>query len=496
MGLSRRAAVVASGRVATTASILIVNALLARAWAPGVFGHFSAIWVLGNTLVPFFLLGIPGALLYTLPRQDPDRRPRLLLQTSLVLALSGIVLCLAVWIGTPYIARHVEDLSVPLLRDQLLAFLPYVFCLVAGGHAEAALVAAGRHVWQAIVAWLGAAVVIGGASAAWALGWSVQETFLVLSAAGVARLLFAYVALLRVGMCAGGDSAGLTGFLRYAVTIGVGEGVGSVSRSVDRLVVLLFLDPDRLGIYHLGAIEVPVSLILASLVTVMVPEVSRLMAAERHGQVADLFRMAVVRLSWLILPLFFFLFVFTDDVMRLYLPAAYADSAGVFRCFLLMLPLRCAVYNPILVGSGRAGWALAGSVGDLVLNGLMSVGLVLWLREAHPGWSMLGPAVATVVATHLQVAGLLLVIAHLVRRPFWQLVPWGHLVRVSVFALIAALLSHWVMQTLFDMTLVRVLAGGMLTALLAFLVPAWLFVDDRRQLREIIAALRQRESVA
>ncbi|MBT6148372.1 MAG: hypothetical protein HOH74_23260 [Gemmatimonadetes bacterium] len=109
---------------------------------------------------------------------------------------------------------------------------------------------------------------------------------------------------------------------------------------------------------------------------------------------------------------------------------------------------------------------------------------------------MLGPAVATVVATHLQVAGLLLVIAHLVRRPFWQLVPWGHLVRVSVFALIAALLSHWVMQTLFDMTLVRVLAGGMLTALLAFLVPAWLFVDDRRQLREIIAALRQRESVA
>lgn len=494
MGLSRRAAVVATGRIATTASILIVNALLARAWAPDTFGHFSAIWVLGNTLVPFFLMGIPGALLYAMPRRDPGQRPRLLQQTSLFLIFSAALLCLVVWVGAPLVAQHAQGFAAGSMPGQLLAFLPYVFCIVAGGHIEAALVASGRHVWQAVVAWFGAGLLILAAGVAWYVGWSVQEAFLGLSMAGLVRLLIAYGLLWQVGLSRQGESPPLGEFLRYAITIGAGEGLGSLSRSVDRLVVLLFLDPDRLGIYHLGAIEVPVSLVLASLVTVMVPEVSRLMAAGHQEQVADLFRMAVVRLSWLILPLFFFLFVYADDVMRLYLPPAYADSAGVFRCFLLMLPLRCAVYNPILVGSGRANWALAGAAGDLVLNAILSVVLVLWLRDTHADQAMLGPAVATVTATYLQVGLLLLVIARVLNRPLWRLVPWGHLLRVSCFALGAALASHWLAMIAAEASASRLLIGGVLMVGMAWLLPALVFEADRRQLTALLSSVRREQS--
>ena len=114
MGLSRRAAIVASGRIATTASILVVNALLARAWSPELFGTFSAIWILGNTLVPFFLLGIPGALLYALPRQTTNTGT-LLAQTTTVLGLSALVLCAVLWIGAPVISQANHGLTADYL---------------------------------------------------------------------------------------------------------------------------------------------------------------------------------------------------------------------------------------------------------------------------------------------------------------------------------------------------------------------------------------------
>ncbi len=488
MGLSRRAAIVASGRVATTGSILVVNALMARAWVPDLFGQFSTIWVLGNTLVPFFLMGIPGALLYTLPRRESPQRGALLVRSTVVLAASALVLCLVLWIASPLIALSVDGLTAAQLGDSLISFLPYVFCLVAGGHIEAALVASGRPMWQAVIAWLGAVVLIGSASGAYVFNWSVELTFAALSAAGLARLLIAYVALGRVGR-ARGPNVGMSDFLRYAITIGASEGVGSLSRSVDRLVVLLFLDPSRMGIYHLGAIEVPVSLVLASLVTVMVPEVSRLMAAGDIDQVADLFRTAVVRLSWLILPLFFYLFVFTDDVMRLYLPPAYGDSANVFRCFLLILPLRCAIYNPILVGSGRANWALFGSLADLVVNTMLSVGLVLWLREAHPSLAMLGPAVATVSATYLQVLVLLLAISHLLSRSVRHLLPWAHLLRVSAFAAATATGAYWVLSALIHGAGTRLLLGSVIMVCGAWGMPALLFREDRREITALLRAV-------
>ena len=492
MGLSRRAAIVASGRIATTASILVVNALLARAWSPELFGTFSAIWILGNTLVPFFLLGIPGALLYALPRRTANTGT-LLTQTTTVLGLSALVLCAVLWIGAPAISQANHGLTAEYLRGFLLAFLPYVFCVVAGGHIESILVATGRPFWQAGISWLGAALLMGSAAAAYHMGWSVQQTLISLSAAAVLRLMVAYALLTWTGLSRpSGD--GLGDFLRYAVTIGTSEGIGSVSRSVDRLVVLVLLDPSRLGIYHLGAIEVPVSLVLASLVTVMVPEVSRLMAAAQTEQVADLFRVAVVRLSWLILPLFFFLYVFAADVMALYLPPEYADSEDVFRCFLLMLPLRCAIYNPILVGSGRANWALLGALGDLLINASVSVVLVLWLRDSHPSWALLGPAMATVGATYVQVTVLLLAMAHLLQRSLWRLVPWGHLLRVSLFAVAAALVAYWMTTMILDSAGPRLLLGALLMAAGVWGIPALLAGDDRRELAAILHAIWRRES--
>ena len=440
MGLSRQVAIVASGRVATTASIFAVNALLARAWSLAEFGHFSAVWILGNTLVPVFLLGIPTALLYAFPRRQsgPDRR-LLIQQATVILCLSAGLLVALLWIAGGPLSRWLSPAAVTRL---VIPFLPYVFSLVASGHVEAALVASGRSTWQAWLALGGAIGLVGAAGLAFSMGWSVEQTLWALSTAGAGRCVVGWV-VLALGLDGVGmpSMAGVTSLIGYASRIGLNDAVGSMSRAVDRIVVLGFLGSADLALYHVGAIEVPVSLMLAAVVTVLVPEVSRLSAAGQHEEVARLFRGAVGRLSLFILPLFCFLFVHAGTVIEVYLPATYSRTDEVFRIFLLALPLRCAVYNPVLVGTGRASWALYGALADLLLNAVLSVLLVQALLPTQAQWALLGPAAATVLATWCQVTVLVALVARSLGQSWSQVLPWRRLGRVGLVSAVAALIS-------------------------------------------------------
>ena len=442
MGLSRQVAIVAAGRVAATSSIFIVNALLARTWPLADFGRFSAVWILGNTLAPVFLMGVPTALLYVFPRRAPGAERRTLVwQSTVVLCISGCLLVALLWaVGRP-LSRW---FSVSDAVDLIVPFLPYVFSIVAAGHVEASLVASGRPTWQAGLSLAGAVGLIAVAGFAHGGRWGVGETLWGLSAVGVLRGGLGWLLLVAdIGGAGRLSMAGVGSLLGYASRIGLSDAVGSLSRAVDRMVVLGFLGTADLALYHVGAIEVPVSLMLAAVVTVLVPEVSRLSAAGRLEEVGELFRGAVGRLALFILPLCCFLFVHAGAVIEVYLPGAFSRTDEVFRIFLLALPLRCAVYNPVLVGTGRANWALYGSVGDLCVNAALSVLLVRFLLPDHAQWALLGPAAATVLATWGQVAVLVTLLSRSLQQPLNTLLPWGRLGRVGLVSIVASIASGW-----------------------------------------------------
>ena len=85
--LTRKIGVVAAGRAANTASLIAIYALVARAWTAEECGLFMAVWVVGNALIPVFLLGLPTSLLYFFPRRS---EPRLLVgQVLLCLGCVG-----------------------------------------------------------------------------------------------------------------------------------------------------------------------------------------------------------------------------------------------------------------------------------------------------------------------------------------------------------------------------------------------------------------------
>ena len=485
--LTRKIGVVAAGRAANTASILAVYALVARAWTPEECGLFGAVWLVGNALIPVFLFGLPTSLLYFFPRRG---EPRLLVgQVMLCLAASGLALAGSLWLWGGALA----DVLVQAASDgeqvaaYLLLFLPYLFAAVAAGGAEAALVAADREHY---LAWLQLAMsgaLVAGAGGALGLGWTPAQVLGLFSGLGVLRLL-AICWLVRLALAGGRwwGWEGLGELMRYARPVGFNDAVNSLSRYVDRFVILHFFAAGTFAEYHFGAIEVPISLLLSAVTSVLIPEISRLFQADRRDEILALWQRAVSRLALLVLPLAAFLLAFAGPLIGWLFPE-YDRSAWVFRIYLLVLPLRCAAYNPLLVGMGKARWALWSSVGDLCCNIGLSLALISYLQVAHPVWAFLGPAVATTVVTYLQVAFLLAAIGWHLRCGLHQLLPWGRLLRISASVGAAAVISRWVSVDVGG-DFLQVVVGGVCFVVLVAVV-TWANPQDRAELTHTWRAL-------
>jgi O-antigen/teichoic acid export membrane protein len=491
--LTRKIGIVAVGRAASALSIIAVNAIVARAWSVEECGLFGATWFLGNTLVPIFLLGLPTSLLYFFPLRT--NRGALVGQALGCLLASGLLLSATLYFFGPHISQWLEG---GLARNHpitpyLWPIIPYLFSIVVGGFVEAALVASDREIG---LAWLNLAMgasLVAAALGALFLGLRPEQTLALFSGLGLGRLATGFWLVRRaLGGQSWWDWAGLGEFLRYARPIGFNDAVGSLSRFVDRFVVGYFFAAGTFAQYHFGAIEVPVSLLLAAIVSVLVPEISRLYQDRRLDEIQALWQRAVSRLALVVLPLAAFLLVFADPFIGWIFPAGYARSAWVFRLYLLVLPLRCAIYNPLLVGMGKARWALWGSLGDLGCNVVLSLALVHYLLEVRPEWAFLGPAVATVCSTYFQVAFLLAAIGGHLHWSLRRILPWGRLLRIGAFAGGAALASRWVTSGLSG-ELLQLMAGG-----ICFLVAmgglVWTNPGDRAELREVFAAFSGRDN--
>ena len=503
-GLTRRVGIVACGRAATTLSFFAVLYILTRAWSTQDFGLFSAVWLFGNTLVPVFLVGLPTALLYFFPQAGPAGQRRLVLRAALSLVASGGLLGLLLYCAVPHLPTVLQLLHVETTVEDvdwaplLYPFIPYFFSLVAGGFAESSLVAAGRVSWQAGLALASALGLVAVAAAGAFCTGTVSQVAGGLSAMGLLRMLAAYAMVSRaVGSrstempTSAGNSRGASigELVSYSIPIAMNDTVGAISRSVDRFVILFFFSAERFGVYYVGAVEVPISLLLTAVVTVVIPEVSRLYGDGHLDQITALWKQAVGRLSLMTIPLFFYLFAHAGPIIALWLPSEYAEAEWVFRIFLLALPLRCAIYNPLLVGMGKASWALWGGVGDLVCNAMLSVASVLLLLAWAPEWGILGPALATVFSTYVQVAVLVTLIGRSLRCRLRDLMPWTQFLTTGAISAGAAAVSLPLSLTV-EQPAVQLIIGTLSFAAVVA-AASRLHRGQREEVGRLVAALRR-----
>jgi O-antigen/teichoic acid export membrane protein len=418
-GLTRQVGALASGSLLAQVGAVLLYMALARLVPKAELGGYQQLQLIYGILAPLLIAGVPAALLYFIPRATGPEQIRAWVGQAYVL-LGGLGLAVSVGIAVAH-APLANALGNTDLATPLLVYAPQPFFAFVSGAMSTALVAAGRATVAAI---------IGAASGAFTLvavlGAALIEPNTVHMAAGLVvasvctALLCSVVVHRTVGITVRHPTLGpgLRQLLGYGVPLALTGLAGRLAWQFDRLVVSRQFTPAEFAVYAIGAVELPItSIIQQSVNAVLVPALARLYAAGDIAGMAALWRRAIRRTSLLLLPTFIFFMLTADATIGVLFGSGFHDSVGVFRIYLLLVPVRVATYGLITQAIGRTRINLTGSVVLLAANAILVLILVGPL-------GLSGAALGTVLATLVLVAYYLVRLRGVLGMPIRALFPW------------------------------------------------------------------------
>jgi len=141
-------------------------------------------------------------------------------------------------------------------------------------------------------------------------------------------------------------------------------------------------------------------------------------------------------LSCIVFPVFFFLFLFRQELILL-LGMRFAPAIPVFMVSILVLPVRAYSFTTVLQRLHKGRIINAGAIADLLLACALMYPLYEWL-------GLPGVALSFVVSTYLQASFYLIYTARLLHvSPFKLLPVINWIIKFIVFATLFIIIHYW-----------------------------------------------------
>jgi O-antigen/teichoic acid export membrane protein len=417
--LTRQVGALASGSVAAQAFALLLLMGLTRLVPKAELGAYQQLGLIYGIVSPLLVAGIPAALLYFIPRSDdPADASARTGEAYVVLGALGIITSVVVAVGRGPLA---EALGNPELSGALLLYAPYPFFAFVTGVMPTALVAVGRAGLAAVLNALGGVLIAIGVLAAALIKADAPHMASGLVAGQVCIMLDATFAVQRtigIAVHPAKLKRGALALLRYGLPLALTGLAGKFAFQFDRLVVSHNFTPALFAVYVVGAVELPITAIVQQAVNaVLVPALSRHYAAGDLAGLAALWRRAIRRTSLILFPFFVYFMLTSTATVRFLFGGSYAESADVFRVYLLLVPLRVATYGLITQAIGRTHINLTASFVLLAMNAVLVLTLIGPL-------GLVGAALGTVLATFGTSLYYLFRLRRILRMSIRALFPW------------------------------------------------------------------------
>ncbi|MCP3927572.1 MAG: hypothetical protein GY705_00545 [Bacteroidetes bacterium] len=159
-------------------------------------------------------------------------------------------------------------------------------------------------------------------------------------------------------------------FLSFCMPLVLYALVGGFMQIFDNWLVNYFYEGDesRFAVFRFGARELPLALAMASALSAsLLPEVSKNLKAS-----LELIRSKSLKLIHLLFPASILALWFSDTLFPIVFNESFAESATIFKVFLLILLSRLVFPHTLLIGAGENTFLLKVSVGELLLNVILS----------------------------------------------------------------------------------------------------------------------------
>ncbi|MDE0595074.1 MAG: oligosaccharide flippase family protein [Roseibacillus sp.] len=456
-----KAAILAGGQAATALVSLGIAAVLARVFDKSDYATYRQTLLAYNMAAPLLSLGLPTAIFYFMPGEQ-NRARGILLENLTLLGLAGLLFALFLLSGgNVLLANHFNN---PALEKTLFYFAFYPVLALPASATTACLMARDKVTWVALYtigARLATLVVVLGA--VWLLSPTPEIAILATTAAAVLTLGFG-LGVMFGSVRATQGSIGWGGFkaqLAYSIPMGLGGMIATMHRSVDKLLVSLFTEPENFAVYVNGAMEIPfIGIIAGSATAVLLPEMRQLLKANEREQALQIWKRAGIKAGVFIVPMMGILFATAPDVMAIIYGEAYRESHQVFRVYLLLLPIRIVIFGAVFQAAGRTDLLLKRAIIALVANVLLSVIFARLFGYVYI-------ATATVAAIYFAVLPYCLwKVSEIFQTRVKRVFPWGQVLKLLLLTGIALLIA--LVVTFFcpwDVAIVRASLVGVVYAL-------------------------------
>ncbi|MCE5249097.1 oligosaccharide flippase family protein [bacterium] len=428
--------IVGSGRGIYVFSLFILNIGLARSMGTAGFGAFQQVFMF-SALFMILSIGIPETLYFFLPRLTPEERPGFLGQTLLILGMGGVLVACVFWFGAPLFAGIQKN---PEIVSNLRLFGLYGGFLIASSFADPIFITFKRLKYLFILSSLHGIFFIVLTVWQYITKADAQKLFIVMAVFGLVKLMLSVMYLYKMR----GDTGPISFFsgrhmvllqMSFSLPIALTNTIDIISKWLDKFVISIFYGAVPLGIYYVGAIEIPfIGVLLSSIYSVVSPVINKLHHDQNNAGFALFVNKTLKLTAKIIWPLFVYLMIFSDHLVPLVFRADYAASVPTFRIYLLLMPVRIALYGVIIIALGKPKVVFWTSFAALAVNLVLNVVLIRFI-------GFQGPAIATVFSTYVHVIILMVIIIRTLKVSFGDLVPVKTLFDIGITSTIAGLVA-------------------------------------------------------
>ena len=429
-----KAGILASGTFLTTCVRLISAAVLARVLSMYDYATYKQTLLAYAIVAPLLMLGLPQALYYFLPGENKRLRSRLMDNLMLLTFMAGLFTLFLLFGGNRLFAWRFKN---PDLARTLLILAPYPLFMLPASALGACLIVRERVKQAALFNVISSLFILAIVLAA-TLIWRTPVAAIVGTVIGAGIVLLPALKLMFASCKVGSllpSTEGMWSQLKYAVPLGLAGFIGTISMSLDKMIVSSMCSPEQYAVYVNGAIEIPLIRVLTgSVIAILIPDFVKLYKAAQYQELMALWHRAMVKCALLIFPIMIFLFLMAPEVMRILFSVKYEASAVPFRIYLLLLPIRITTFGAIFMAAGKNSLILYRTIVGLLLNLVLSIILVKLVGA-------IGAAVATVIVIYVwTIPYCIFFIGKILHTGVFRIFPYKRLANILLIAVLPSII--------------------------------------------------------
>jgi len=422
----------------TQATQLIIGIVLVRLISKEMLGSYRQVMLVYSLMVGIFTIQIESSLYYFLPKYGPEKRRDLVTQTLFVTGIISLFIGLAMFFSAGLFAKHFNNPEIaPLIR--IFACFP-IFERIVCLH-PAFLISLDKALFSGLYSMLSTVLMILTVVMIFAFGYGIAEA---LWSKILIEAIFAFIGIrMMIYFSPLGqwriNKSLLLEQLNYCWPLMATTTFGIVNLTLDGVLISAYFSREVYAVYSVGALELPlIALFTSSLSSAIMPNMVVEANKGRLLNSLNLWHKASRKSSLLIFPTFVFFLVCGHDFIVLMYTQAYSKATWPFLIYLVMLPIRVAIYGAIFRAIGYTKPIFISAMLCFITNLIVSVFLLVAGR--HGFLSYIGPSIGTVFGTLVSVSFLLTILCKKLKIRFAQVMRWKELGRIFGLSLFCGVL--------------------------------------------------------